>query len=301
LIFVKSSRKYPAVGDLTSEKSKWRRRKKNMSRMMWSPDELSRLVQAWRESLSASQKGGGKARMKRPTDLNQAVHERFEALDSEGATSRSAHAVKMKMATLRETYAFIRNFQENKEMSGGAEWFSLLQNHQKKLMKNAGSKRVQPVDEELFEALHDVIREEGAADEESEDEGEEETESDDASDGDKYQATVIQKKKRTAPKKARFSLPVVATSIGTGSKVAALEAEAGELVGHEEEGPKKPKRRRTTAPPSTMNVAEVLEHQSQVLAGFLEKRVEERTEERKFWAAETAKDRALLRELLTHK
>ncbi|KAG1708864.1 hypothetical protein DVH05_022498 [Phytophthora capsici] len=239
----------------------------------WTPDEVGWLVQAWQETKTEVKNSGVKKNLE---EFHQLVHENFMKLAG-GSSSRSVSAIRRQMNILKDSYEFIVSFQGRGQENG---WFMLSTNDQRTLMQTNGGNQVRPIDEKVFSALDKFL-----ADEESESED---------SDGEKFEIAV---KKRVAPKKkaARKSTSV-------------LEEESGELLTPTKEEKTKEKRRRLTK--SSVAVADILDRQSQVLAGFLEKRADERTHEleqtrkeresdQKFWAAETAKDRALLRDLFT--
>ncbi|GMF27200.1 unnamed protein product [Phytophthora lilii] len=291
--------------------------------MAWSTEELLLLARAWQESIKTTKTGDGKGKQAKmtPKELNQLVFERFEKL-SGGSSYRAVGTVATRKEILWNSYAFIRSFRDNRNMNGGVEWFSMSTSEQRAVMKTAGGKFVQPLDERVIMALDKFLAEEYEEGEESETESEglEATESaEQSSEGDKYQKTVAPKKKNAVAKKVkntgRRSTKVDSAASGKAGKKSALEEETGELLSSNEEKGTKPKRRRIAANKksnsSDTDVSHVLEHQSQVLAEFLKKRAEERSREhersrqereadQKFWATETAKDRALLRELFTN-
>ncbi|KAL3663465.1 hypothetical protein V7S43_011354 [Phytophthora oleae] len=246
----------------------------------WTSDEVWWLVQAWQETNKEVESSGGE---KKSEEFNKLVHEHFVKLAG-GSSPRSVIAIARRMEILRESYEFIVSFQGNERENG---WFVLPTNDQRTLMKTGGGKHLRPIEERVFFALDKLFPE---AESESED-----------SDGDKFETAI---KKRAAKKVTRKSkVP------SSKSSTSALEEETGELLSPQKETGVKDKRRRVNKSPS-VGVADILDHQSQVLAGFLEKRADERTHEldqsrkerevdQKFWAAETAKDRALLRDLFT--
>ncbi|KAL4108316.1 hypothetical protein PRIC1_000034 [Phytophthora ramorum] len=284
--------------------------------MAWGEDELLRLIQAWQECLEAKAKGG-KAKKKKTTavQFSKRVLERFEEL-SGGSSHHKLNAVMTRKDILQNSYVYIRSFRGDPDTNGGVEWFALPTSDQRALMKTAGGQHVQPMGEGVFLALDAFLGKELAATEESEAESEssQTTETDGrSSEGDKYEKVVRQKKKVATVKKAKKPRNA-SRSRREAQDNSGLEEDSGEILSPKEEGRTKAKRRRVAAPKKTpspdLNVNVILERQSQVLAEFLDKRAEERTREhersqqerdadQKFWAVETAKDRALLRELFT--
>lgn len=285
--------------------------------MVWTQDELLLLAQAWQESLKEdSSIGGSTSKQKKvpASHLNKLIYDRFVAL-SGVPSPRHASTVAGRKDILQHSYVFIRAFSDKKE-NGCGNWFALTKNEQRTLMKTAGGKHVQPIDEQVFLTLDSFLGEEYGADKHgdgSESESSQATESD----ADKYQRPISLKKRPAAAAKklenprrsTRVSGPVRGKS-----STSALEQEAGELLTQKEDKLTKSKRRRVTSSkepsPFDIDVQGVLERQDQTLAGFLEKRAEERTQEhericqereadQKFWAAEKAKDRALLRKLFS--
>ncbi|KAK1938248.1 hypothetical protein P3T76_009398 [Phytophthora citrophthora] len=241
--------------------------------MRWTSDEVMWLVQAWQETKKEVKDSGVKKNLE---EFHQLVHENFEKLAG-GSSPRSVSAVRRQMNILKDSYDFIVSFQGREQENG---WFALSTNDQKTLMQTDGGNQVRPIDGQVFSALDKFL-------------AEEESESED-SDGEKFETAV---KKRAASKKksARKSTSV-------------LEEESGELLTPTKEEKIKDKRRRVSK--TSVGVADILDRQSQGLAGFLEKRADERSHEieqsrkereadQKFWSEETAKDRALLRDLFT--
>ncbi|KAG6617393.1 uncharacterized protein IUM83_02408 [Phytophthora cinnamomi] len=281
--------------------------------MAWTADELLRLVRAWEECLKPPKAGGGKTKKKKKLavpDLNKAIYRRFEHL-SGGSSHRNAHTVVTRKGILQNSYVFIRAFVDDEDVNGNVDWFSLSSSEQRALMKTAGGERVMPMDERVFSALDKFIASEIgiAAKSEKESVSSEATESEvDSSDGDQYQK-VLSQNKPTPKESATPRRPAKASGEvrGKASSASTLEEETGEP---KEEGLVNPKRRRVAASKVPPSVKEILERQSGGLVGFLEKRAKERAKEhehsrqereadQKFWAEETEKDRALLRELFT--
>ncbi|KAE9009871.1 hypothetical protein PR001_g16327 [Phytophthora rubi] len=283
--------------------------------MAWTVNELLRLVRAWEESLKPPKTGSGTGKKKKLSvgDLNKDIYERFGAA-SGGSSNRSLSTVLARKNLLQDSFHFIRDFRDNKDIHGDVDWFSLSTNEQRSIMKTAGGTRVMPMDEHVFSALAKfLVEDDTEAESETEAVGSAASESDGyTSEGDKFQQSISRKK--PAPKKrvntrrpARSS-----TKHGRASGSSALEEETGELKGEEKANPK---RRRVTspkaAPHSDASAKEILGRQSEGLAGFLEKRAEERAKDQersrqereadqRFWAEETEKDRTLLRDLFTH-
>ncbi|GMF49389.1 unnamed protein product [Phytophthora fragariaefolia] len=273
--------------------------------MVWTQNEHLRLARAWQESLKAKN-GDGKAGKKTNTvtGLNKAIYERFEALSGD-SSSRSIYMVVARKELLQHSYDFIRGFRND---NAGMEWFALATKKQRALMKTAGGERVVPLDEHVFSALDKFLG--TTPDEiEAETESSEATETDgDSSEGDKYQKVFSQRMKPARKKMSTSRSPVKGITNPPEKAVkSALEEDTGELREERAEA----KRRRVKSPREDVGVKEIMEQQSVGLVGFLEKRAEERAREQernrqereadqKFWAEETAKDRALLRELFTH-
>ncbi|KAG6963740.1 hypothetical protein JG688_00008014 [Phytophthora aleatoria] len=280
-----------------------------MARKLWTPEELWWLVQAWEEAMNAAKRVGGKKRKMSTSEFHKLIHERFVELAG-GSSPRTVATIVIRKDVLQNSYEFIRSFLGNKETSGGLDWFALTTSDQRELMKTAGGKRVQPIEERVFTALEKVLKDESAATEQSdESEGEDSGNEGYSSEGDKFEKGMRQKKKEVPAPKKVDKRHLSRSSGGKASK-SALEEESGELLSQKEEGHAKKKRHKPSTP--KVGMKDILERQSGVLAGFLEKRADERSQEhersrqereadQKFWAAETAKDRALLRELFTSK
>ncbi|KAF4040736.1 hypothetical protein GN244_ATG07087 [Phytophthora infestans] len=279
-----------------------------MARAVWTLEELWWLVQAWEEVVNERRNAGGKKKKMGNMEFNRLIHERFVALAG-GSSPRSISTIMNRKDVLQSSFEFIRSFVGNKETSGGLDWFALPTSNQRELMKTAGGKRVQPIEERVFSTLNKILKNESAMAEQS---GESDSEGYDySSEGDKFEKG-MRAKKKPAPKK------VTKHRSSGGKRVpvskSALEDETGVMLSQKEEKHSKEKRRRVSSKlaSSKVGMKDVLERQSDVLAGFLEKRADERSQEhersrqeremdQKFWAAETAKDRALLRELFSAK
>ncbi|KUF88324.1 hypothetical protein AM588_10002284 [Phytophthora nicotianae] len=274
---------------------------------LWTPEELWWLVLAWEETLKETESNAGKKKKMSSSEWNKLLHEHFVAFAG-GSSPRSVATISIRKDILQNSYEFIRSFLSNKETSGSLDWFALTTNDQRGLMKTAGGKRVQPIEERVFNALETILKDKIAAGHESE--GEDFGYEDDySSDGDKFEKVMKAKKKR-APVSKKVGKR---RSSGGKTSKSALEEESGELLRVKEDDHAKKKHRHVSSKPSSPKVGlkDILERQGEVLAGFLEKRAEERSQEhersrqereadQKFWAAETAKDRALLRELFTN-
>ncbi|POM73230.1 Hypothetical protein PHPALM_9938 [Phytophthora palmivora] len=274
-----------------------------MKGSIWTSDEVWWLVQAWQESVNALKKG--KKKKMSSIDFNKLVHEHFVALAG-GSSPRTVATISTRKCILQNSFEFIRAFMGNQPVTGDVDWFGMTASHQRKLMQTAGGKEVRPIDERVFIALEKLLKDNDTVFEESDHDG---NESDSASsEGDKYEQTMNQKKV-VVPKKV-----ITGASTITRTRKSALEEETGELLTQKGQEDVKPKRQRlafSSKTPLAGNVKDILEHQSQVLTGFLEKRANERSREheqsrqereadQKFWAAETEKDRSLLRDLFSH-
>ncbi|KAG7384781.1 hypothetical protein PHYPSEUDO_002234 [Phytophthora pseudosyringae] len=283
-----------------------------MAGAVWTPEELWWLVQAWRETVQATKSARGKTRKMSSSQFNKLVHERFVAFAG-GSIPRSVGTIALRKDILQHSYAFIRSFVGNKEASADLDWFVLTKSEQRELMKTAGGQPVQPIEERVFFALDRLLSDEITAGNASDDSESGASESDgDSSEGDKYERGMRQKKRPAAKK--TYKRVQLSGSVPAATPKSALEEETGELLSQKDGTHAKQKRRRVTPKSSSPKAAmkDILERQSQVLARFLEKRADERSQEhdrsrqereadQKFWATETAKDRALLRELFADK
>ncbi|OWZ05817.1 hypothetical protein PHMEG_00022023 [Phytophthora megakarya] len=258
----------------------------------WTSDEVWWLVQAWQEIANILKDSKPKLSSR---NYNKLIHEQFVERAG-GSSPRTIATIATRKIILRNSYVFIRS----KRMSGEVDWFGLTTNHQQKLMQMAG-KEVRPMEERVFDVLDALFAKGGAE--------YEEIESEIDSDGDKDEK-VVHLKKPAVPKKKRPQSAAASTKKGLKNMKSTLEEETGELMSEKGEESAKSKRRRVDSIKSG-NVKDILDRQSEVLADFLDKRAKERTQEhersrkereadQKFWAEETEKDRALLRDLFTH-
>ncbi|KAF1783130.1 hypothetical protein GQ600_3516 [Phytophthora cactorum] len=160
---------------------------------------------------------------------------------------------------------------------------------------DGGGKRVQPIEERVSLRWRNFEGRIGCNGAERRSEGEDSGNEGYSSEGDKFEKGMRQKKKEIERWKSEQEC-----------------SGRGEWRAIEPEGRRPAKKKRHKPSTPKVGMKDILERQSGVLAGFLEKRADERSQEhersrqereadQKFWAAETAKDRALLRELFTSK